>query len=98
MLLPTFILLGIFDYSFLGKTIYFSMTDWGENPAQPALSDTVIRENIGLKNYENLLTDTIQAMFRNSLTNMFFFFVFFVVGSIAVGLLLTIILDQSIVA
>jgi glucose/mannose transport system permease protein len=97
MLVPTFILLGIFVYFFLGKTVYFSMTDWGENPAQPALSDTVVRAYSGFKNYENLLTDIIQAMFRNSLTNMFFFFVFFVVGSIAVGLLLTIILDQRIV-
>jgi glucose/mannose transport system permease protein len=98
MLMPTFILLGIFVYFFLGKTIYYSATDWGENPAQPALSETVIRQNIGLENYQNLMTDVIQAMFRNSLTNMFFFFVFFVLGSIAVGLLLTIILDQKIVA
>ncbi len=97
MLLPTFILLGIFVYFFLGKTVYFSMTDWGENPAQPALSETVTRQNVGFQNYENLLTDVIQSMFRNSLTNMAFFFVFFVIGSIGVGLLLTIILDQRIV-
>ena len=97
MLTPTFILLGIFVYFFLGRTVYFSVTDWGENPEQPALSQTVVRENVGLQNYENLLTDVVQAMFRNSLTNMFFFLVFFVVGSIAVGLLLTIILDQNIV-
>jgi glucose/mannose transport system permease protein len=97
MLVPTFILLGIFVYYFLGKTVYFSTTDWGENPAQPALSETVIRKDVGFQNYENLMTDIIQAMFRNSLTNMFFFFVFFVAGSIGVGLLLTIILDQHIV-
>ncbi len=97
MLLPTFMLLGIFVYYFLGKTVYFSTTDWGENRAQPALAETVIRENVGFQNYENLMTDIIQAMFRNSLTNMFFFFIFFVAGSIAVGLLLTIILDQQIV-
>ncbi|MEO8608441.1 MAG: sugar ABC transporter permease [Chloroflexota bacterium] len=97
MLVPTFILLGIFVYYFLGKTIYFSTTDWGENPAQPALSENVIRKDVGFQNYQNLMTDIIQAMFRNSLTNMFFFFVFFVVGSIGVGLLLTIILDQNIV-
>jgi glucose/mannose transport system permease protein len=97
MLIPTFILLGIFVYYFLGKTVYFSMTDWGENPSQPALSETVIRENVGLQNYENLTTDIIQAMFRNSLTNMFFFFVFFVIGCVGVGLLLTIILDQKII-
>lgn len=97
MLTPTFILLGIFVYYFLGKTVWFSVTDWGENPAQPALSETVARGYVGLRNYENLMTDIVQAMFRNSLTNMFFFFVFFVAGSIAVGLLLTIILDQKIV-
>lgn len=97
MLTPTFILLGIFVYYFLGKTGYFSLTDWGENPAQPALSETVLRQFVGFHNYENLMTDVIQAMFRNSLTNMFFFFIFFVAGSIAVGLLLTIILDQKIV-
>ncbi len=97
MLTPTFILLGIFVYYFLGKTVYFSTTDWGENPAQPALSETVVRENVGLQNYANLLTDIVQAIFRDSLTNMFFFFVFFVVGSIAVGLFLTIMLDQRIV-
>ncbi len=97
MLMPTFILLGIFVYFFLGKTIYYSTTDWGENPAQPALSETVIRQNVGLENYQNLMTDVIQAMFRNSLTNMFFFFVFFVIGSIGLGLLLTLILDQKIV-
>jgi glucose/mannose transport system permease protein len=96
MLAPTFVLLGIFVYFFLGKTVYFSLTDWGENPAQPALSETVVRENVGLQNYVNLLTDVVQAMFRNSLTNMSFFFVFFVVGSIAVGLFLTILLDQRI--
>ncbi len=97
MLMPTVILLSIFVYFFLGKTVYFSTTDWGENPDQPALSETVIREAVGFQNYENLMTDIVQAMFRNSLTNMFFFFVFFVIGSIAVGLLLTIILDQNIV-
>jgi glucose/mannose transport system permease protein len=97
MLSPTFILLGIFVYYFLAKTVYFSVTDWGENPEQPALSETVVMENVGFQNYDNLMTDIVQAMFRNSLTNMFFFVGFFVVGSISIGLFLTIILDQHIV-
>jgi glucose/mannose transport system permease protein len=96
MLIPTFILLGVFVYFFLGKTIYFSLTDWGENPAQPPLSEVVIKANVGLKNYDNLMTDSIQSIFRNSLTNMFFFSFFFVIGSLAIGLLLAIILDQNI--
>ncbi|MBZ0289157.1 MAG: sugar ABC transporter permease, partial [Anaerolineae bacterium] len=51
MLVPTFVLLGIFVYYFLAKTVYFSTTDWGENPAQPPLSETVVRHNVGLQNY-----------------------------------------------
>ena len=96
MLLPTFILLGIFVYFFLGKTVFYSFTDWGENPSEPALSANVQLENVGLQNYENLMTDMVQAMFRNSLTNIFFFFFFFVLGSVLIGLLLTIILDQRV--
>src|SRR5215216_5686581 len=97
MLVPTFILLGIFVYYFLGKTIFYSFTDWGENPLEPALAENVLRDNVSFQNYENLMTDMVQAMFRNSLTNMFFFFFFFVLGSVAIGLLLTIILDQRII-
>jgi glucose/mannose transport system permease protein len=97
MLAPTFVLLGVFVYYFLGRTVYFSVTDWGENPAQPALSENVIRENVGWQNYENLMSDLTQAMFRNSLTNMFFFLIFFVLGCVVIGLLLTFILDQGIV-
>src|SRR5215213_6500754 len=88
MLLPSFVLLGIFVYFFLGKTVFYSFTDWGENPAQPALSDNIVLANVQFQNYENLMTDMVQAMFRNSLTNMFFFFFFFVLGSVALGLLL----------
>jgi glucose/mannose transport system permease protein len=73
MILPTLILLSIFVYFFIGKSIYFSITDWGENPSQPALSETVVRTEVGIRNYENLMTDIIQANFRNSLTNTFFF-------------------------
>jgi glucose/mannose transport system permease protein len=97
MLVPSFVLLGIFVYFFLGKTIFYSFTDWGENPEEPALSENVLMEHVGFQNYENLMTDMVQAMFRNSLTNMFFFFFFFVLGSVAIGLLLTIILDQHII-
>jgi glucose/mannose transport system permease protein len=97
MLVPTFILLGIFVYYFLGKTVFYSFTDWGENPLEPALAENVLMDNVSFQNYENLMTDMVQAMFRNSLTNMFFFFFFFVLGSVAIGLLLTIILDQRII-
>lgn len=96
MLLPTLILLGIFVYFFIGKTIYFSTTDWGENPDQPPLSVTVVRSYVGAQNYDRLMTDVIQANFRNSMTNMVFFTIFFVAGCTGVGLFLAILLDQKV--
>ena len=98
MLLPTLIMMSIFVYFFIGKSVYFSMTDWGENPDQPALSERVVRTNVGFDNYENLMTDIIQANFRTSLTNTFFFTLFFVAGSLMLGLFLAILLDQKVVA
>ncbi|MBC7813438.1 MAG: ABC transporter permease subunit [Burkholderiales bacterium] len=98
MLLPTLILLGIFVYYFIGKAVDYSLSDWGENPDQPALAEDVVRTNIGLRNYDNLMTDIIQANFRNSLTNTFFFTVFFVAGCTVLGLFLAILLDQKVVA
>ena len=98
MVLPTLILIGIFVYFFIGKAVFFSVSDWGENPQQPALSTTVVRSGVGLKNYENLMTDIIHANFRNSLTNTFFFTVFFVAGCTLLGLFLAILLDQKVVA
>jgi glucose/mannose transport system permease protein len=98
MVLPTLILLGIFVYFFIGKAIYNSTTDWGENPDQPALAQNVVMSYVGLQNYNNLMTDIIQANFRNSLTNTFFFTLFFVAGCIVLGLFLAILLDQKIVA
>jgi glucose/mannose transport system permease protein len=98
MLLPTLILLGIFVYFFIGKAVYFSTTDWGENPDQPALSQNIVLSGVGFRNYENLMTDIIQANFRNSLTNTFFFTLFFVAGCTVVGLFLAVLLDRKVVA
>ncbi|RMG88278.1 MAG: sugar ABC transporter permease [Chloroflexi bacterium] len=97
MISPSLVLLGIFVYVFIGQTVYTSMTDWGENPAQPALSTEVVKTFVGLQNYDNLMTDIVQSNFRNSLVNTFFFTVFFVAGCIVVGLFLAILLDQDVV-
>lgn len=97
MVLPSLIVLGIFVYYFIGRAVQTSFTDWGENPDRPALQEDVIREYVGLENYENLMTDMIQANFRVSLVNTFFLTVFFVAGCIIVGLFLAVLLDQHIV-
>jgi glucose/mannose transport system permease protein len=96
MVTPSLIFIAIFVYYFIFSAIQTSMTDWGENPSQPALSDTVVKTYVGLQNYDRLMSDMLQSNFRTSLSNTFFFTVFFVIGCIAVGLLLAILLDQGV--
>ena len=97
MVLPSLIILGIFVYYFIGRAIQTSLTDWGENPARPALLEDVVKEYVGLANYDNLMTDMVQSNFRVSLVNTFFLTIFFVAGCIVVGLFLAILLDQKVV-
>ncbi|MFP4323662.1 MAG: carbohydrate ABC transporter permease [Anaerolineales bacterium] len=96
MLLPSLILLGIFVYGFIFQTIQTSMTDWGENRAQPALAEDVVKTDVGLENYERLMTAILEFNFRNSLVNTFFFTILFVAGSLLLGFLLAMLLDQRI--
>lgn len=98
MLLPSLILLAIFVYVFIAQAIAQSMTDWGNNPAQPPLAANVVKNFVGLQNYQNLMTDVLEFNFRNSLTNTFFFTLFFVAGCLGVGLLLALLLDQRVKA
>lgn len=97
MLLPSLVVIGIFVYGFIAQAIQTSMTDWGQNPAQPPLSANVIKSFVGLQNYENIMTDMLEFSFRNSLVNTFFFTVFFVLGCLVVGMLLALLLDQKVV-
>lgn len=96
MISPSLVFIAIFVYYFIFSAIQTSMTDWGENPAQPALAENVVKSYVGLENYDRLMSDMLQANFRTSLTNTFFFTVFFVVGCIVVGLFLAILLDQGV--
>jgi len=97
MVLPSLIAIYIFVYGFIGSAIQTSMTDWGTNPSQPPLAENVVRTNVGLENYEALMTDMMEFSFRNSLANTFFFTIFFVGGCLVVGLILALLLDQNIV-
>jgi glucose/mannose transport system permease protein len=96
MLTPTLLLLGIFVYMFIAQAVATSMTDWGQNPEHPPLAANVVKNQVGLQNYENLMTDMLEFPFRNALVNTFFFTVFFVFGCIGLGLLLALLLDQKI--
>lgn len=90
MILPSLILLAIFVYGFIGQTIYSSMTDW------EGMSRTQKINFIGLDNYRQLFTGLLDVRFRQGLVNTFYFTIFFMLGCLALGLLLAILLDQSI--
>lgn len=94
VLLPSLALVGIFVYGFIGQTIYVSLTDWGKNPSQAlALKPEV--HFIGLENYRELFTGFVDTRFRQSLVNNIFFTLFFIAGSLGLGLSLAIALDHS---
>ena len=92
MILPSVILLGIFVYWFIGQTVYISFTDWGK--IAPLAAHPPIHF-IGLQNYKTLFTGLLEGRFRQDLVNTFFFTLFFVLGSIGLGLFLAILLDRE---
>ena len=95
MLAPSLILLAIFVYFFIGRTVYVSMTDWGSNPVQ-ALSLTPELSFEGLRNYRDLFLGPLEARFRQDLVNTFFFTIFFLGGCLGLGLGMAMLLDQKI--
>jgi glucose/mannose transport system permease protein len=90
MLLPSLVLLGIFVYGFIGKTVYDSMTDW----EGMALNQRV--NFVGLDNYEQLFTGLLDVRFRQGLVNNLYFTLFFILGCLVLGLFLAILIDQGI--
>ncbi len=94
VLLPSFLLLGIFVYYFIGRTVYWSLTDWGQDPGQ-ALAANPVLKYIGLSNYRDLFTGIIDARFRQDLISTVFFTIFFIVGCLLLGLIFAILLDHK---
>jgi glucose/mannose transport system permease protein len=93
VLLPSLLLVGIFVYGFIGRTIWSSLTDWGRDPAQ-ALALQPVTRFIGLENYRELFTGVIDSRFRQDLVSAVFFTLFFLSGCLLLGLLLAILLDH----
>ncbi|GEM48305.1 carbohydrate ABC transporter permease [Deinococcus cellulosilyticus] len=94
LLIPSIILVGIFVYGFIGQTMYTSLTDWGQNPAQ-ALALNPELKYIGFQNYADLFTGLLDSRFRQDLVSTLFFTLFFIVGSLGLGLVLAVMLDQN---
>ncbi|AIZ44277.1 glucose transporter [Deinococcus radiopugnans] len=94
VLTPSILLIGIFVYYFIGRTVYVSLTDWGNDPAQALALNPIIRW-VGLQNYSELFTGFLQGRFRQELVNTLFFTLFFILGCLGVGLGLALILDRN---
>jgi len=94
VVLPSLLLVGIFVYGFIGRTIYTSLTDWGQDPAQ-ALALSPVTRFVGLDNYRQLFTGLIDGRFRQDLVSTVFFTLFFLAGCLGAGLLLAILIDHK---
>ncbi len=94
VLTPSLILLAIFVYGFIGRTVYVSFTDWGNDPAQALALEPIIRW-VGFANYQELFTGFLQGRFRQELVSTVFFTVFFILGCLGLGLGLALALDRN---
>jgi len=94
VILPSILLLAIFVYYFIGRTMYSSLTDWGKDPSQALAIKPVIRF-IGLANYRELFTGIVDSRFRQDIVSTLFFTVFFIAGCLALGLALAVLIDQK---
>lgn len=94
VVLPSILLVGVFVYGFIGRTLWTSLTDWGKDPAQ-ALALSPVTRFVGLENYRELFTGIIDVRFRQDMVSTVFFTVFFIAGCLLLGLLLAILIDQK---
>jgi len=86
---PTIIAIAIFVYGFISWTIRTSFSDW--NSYRKLLSGEFV--NVGFRNYERLFNDW---RFQTDLWNTLFFTAFFLLGCLALGILLASLLDKNI--
>ena len=91
-LLPSIILLALFVYGFIGNTFWISLTDWG---GVAALAENPVRNFAGLTNYIDLFTGFLGGGFRQDLVNAVFYSVSLLVGAIAIGMFLAVLLDNK---
>ena len=87
LLLPSFIAIGIFVYSFISVTIYISLSNW-----RTLVRDMSLRQPL-FANYKELFSmPRFQADIRNTLV----FTILFMLLSLGIGLSLAILLDRKI--
>ena len=94
VVLPSIVLVGVFVYGFIGRTLWSSLTDWGKDPSQ-ALALSPVTRFVGLANYRELFTGIIDARFRQDLVSTVFFTLFFIAGCLLLGLVLAVLIDHK---
>ncbi|WP_370875849.1 carbohydrate ABC transporter permease [Caldalkalibacillus uzonensis] len=84
-IMPSIAAVGIFVYGFISWTGYVSLTNW----------NTLVKDLsfAGLKNYIFLFND---YRFQSDLRNTLFFTLFFIFGTLGLGFLLAVLIDQNI--
>lgn len=87
LLSPSIILVGVFVYGFIARTVQISFLDW--NTFSKLMKAE--KDYVGLKNYIRLFMD---SRFQTDLWNTLFFTAFFIMGSLAIGILLSILLNN----
>jgi glucose/mannose transport system permease protein len=93
VVLPSLLLVGVFVYGFIGRTILSSLSDWGRDPTQ-ALALSPVTRYVGLDNYRQLFTGVVDGRFRQDLVSTVFFTAFFLAGCLGLGLLLAVLIDH----
>ena len=95
MISPSLILLAIFVYFFIGQTAWYSVSDWGVDPAT-ALKKGVEKNYVGLDNYHTLMSSASDYEFRLAFISTFYFTIFFLGSCLILGFFLAFLLDQRI--
>ena len=95
MISPSLILLAIFVYFFIGQTAWYSVSDWGVDPAT-ALKKGVEKNYVGLDNYHTLMSSASDYEFRLAFISTFYFTIFLLGSCLVLGFFLAFLLDQRI--
>jgi glucose/mannose transport system permease protein len=88
ILSPSIITLAVFVYGFISRSVQISMLDWDTFGSFMRKA----KDYVGLKNYIGLLQE---SRFQTDLWNTLYFTLFFILGCLAIGILLSLILNNK---
>lgn len=88
ILSPSIITLAIFVYGFISRSVQISLLDW--NTFAKFIQKA--KDYVGLENYISLFKE---ARFQTDLWNTLYFTLFFIIGCLAIGILLSLILNNK---